>query len=1427
MRKIMTVFLSVLIVISSITCLFTINVSAATNLWANISVDDWFTRQISTPVEKGQELTIEEQKLTDLLSDKFTYNADEGSFKIANAHGKHYYVKLPALETGKDYRLSVNYKITPGAEGTTPTIHKALLVPKSAFSSNVMWSTTGEFYAQRSFLGVTDIAVQKSLAAADYDSSISLDFNTKTQQEYYLFLMFKNVTDVTYSKFKVVDPKDAAEEEEEEDIADIWKSVSMDDWITRHVHTPADDGRNIETKTVKDNYPGDFSYDSESETFLLNNAHGRHYLVKMPAVDPNKEYTVSFDYSVVVGDGTAPTLYKVLLVPEAAFTSEYCWNKYGEIFADRTFIGISNVLIRQSLDASNSKGTVSYTFNSKTHKQYYLFIMFNDITTVSYNNFKLIDPSLYEPVVRPQVDLNMGSVSPAEIETAVGETVEFTATPMKGNVFEGWYDSKGTLLSTDLTLTYTVPTGFKPPRAVFAAGDVKVENASFEDSKIGLLAYYSKEKGFTKVINDENFDVEYQGTPAWEVNIQAHTGHVRTGNVAMKIQTQYAYSGRHFKGLEKNTDYAISFWAYIEKESGLSLNAFALPFGEKPYTLKDNGSAYRDLTAAETLGNAVRPASAASAWQEVVVNFNTGDNTDVTLWFISRGANSDRCWVDDFAVYKPTNLSVVADLGGSVSATQMGSLPKGSKVTVTATPAVGNTFKHWLDATGLPVSTDAEYTFTLDNDVSLKAVFSGYNKPARELFSLNGEDGTFEVGTIGGFKATDPEYGNSVGHCNWNVSTAEAYEGSKSLQVQSYYRNTVLPLTGLNENTDYKFSYYVKFPYTGKPDDWAQINAMAIIGINDIDFGTAEKVYTHANSYISGDSGWQKVELYFNTGEATAVNFVLRYAGEPSAVSKVYMDNITLYEYYSNNTLTNGEVKDSAAPWLGTATYSDGTLALQSTGDVAYQTLALGTAKRLKVSFRAKGNIFAGATYISDTLPSYKNTLSSIAYAEGSSTDWKEYSYDVYTGIHKGVNIAFASTDGTAYIDDVKVTEYISPIGGIIEKVDFETDRFALTHSDSNYEIYTATDKNDKNVLNGNKSLHFKHSDNLLSILDEAFLSYGVTINNTYRLTVNYKLDGDSAMHIAPSYPAVYFGGNYGEYFGEVGTEHSGNKWTKVQFTFTAIETGVLKVAIKNILDNTDCDFYVDDIIIEVAPDLVTDPKTDKSYCSDFYNVIKNGSFEEVINSTNWQGLPDSARLITSKDADSGEHYLTLTAGTKYVMPLDLNASEIYYFGASVRTSKGGAGKVSVVSIHDPEMLYYVDSEDAPASLIMANNSDWKHEGFGFRVNSTGKSYLVIECTKGTMDVDSVSLCLEKFTFTENPNRYYEVIPFDYDNIDPSLLVYNGGFDQNGNIPGDDGENSPATGDKAVPTLAIIITLAVATALLVLSKKKGGNEYVK
>lgn len=68
----------------------------------------------------------------------------------------------------------------------------------------------------------------------------------------------------------------------------------------------------------------------------------------------------------------------------------------------------------------------------------------------------------------------------------------------------------------------------------------------------------------------------------------------------------------------------------------------------------------------------------------------------------------------------------VTALGNLGTVTGGGTFEIGSQVTVVATPAAGNTFRHWLyNGTNLVASTAASYTFTLSQQTDLIAVFDG------------------------------------------------------------------------------------------------------------------------------------------------------------------------------------------------------------------------------------------------------------------------------------------------------------------------------------------------------------------------------------------------------------------------------------------------------------------------------------------------------------------------------------------------------------------------------------------------------------------------------------------------------------------------------------------------------------------------------
>ena len=85
---------------------------------------------------------------------------------------------------------------------------------------------------------------------------------------------------------------------------------------------------------------------------------------------------------------------------------------------------------------------------------------------------------------------------------------------------------------------------------------------------------------------------------------------------------------------------------------------------------------------------------------------------------------------------------------GIVEVTPMGTATEsgykytsGTQVTVKATPAKGYQFDRWEDGSGQSVSTVANYTFTINSDVTLNAVFSKLSNYDPDLIAFPGCEG--------------------------------------------------------------------------------------------------------------------------------------------------------------------------------------------------------------------------------------------------------------------------------------------------------------------------------------------------------------------------------------------------------------------------------------------------------------------------------------------------------------------------------------------------------------------------------------------------------------------------------------------------------------------------------------------------------------
>lgn len=1178
---------------------------------------------------------------------------------------------------------------------------------------------------------------------------------------------------------------------------------------------------------------------------------------KITGLAKNTDYTVSFYAKVVLGSASTANVNNLYITD--ADHSFVKFNAAGTAL-DYKADGDVGVIYKgnASYNCIDEWKKISVDFNSGDNTDIIVWMeLASGGATLYLDNFAVSrTPVAFKPAAN---DANLGFSSPAEgIVCMDGDEVTFTATPLEGNIFEGWYVGSRKV-SDDLEFTFTYNSSYAGLTARFRAGETAVANASLETGYTNgqLLAQANHTKNVNVADTDWTnqsflattkdgagiyyFDSMHGGTYR---NAKATTNYAHTGKFSIALNGLYGCLGRKFTGLKKNTDYVISFYGMVRDNASASFGNLIITKANE--TCISSAGALK--SGGEVIAKSETKYGSFEAWSKATISFNSGDNTDIILWVYHDGLGL--IYLDDFAFYEPVSANISAGLGGTVSSSFTGTtVPTNASVTVTAEPLEGNTFAGWFDAAGNKVSDNAKYTFIAAQGFSLIAKFEGYNMPPRDLTATlqSGIDGTFENGTtnatVGGWYASDPEF--TSGWCTYKVSDMMAYEGTKSLQLFARYRNSILPITGLLPNTDYRMSFYINFP---KNETGAEISSLGIIGANEEHLGSASNILVQRKR-IEAASGWNKIDLYFNSGDNSSVNFILRYICEMGN-DYLFMDNITIHQYDASESLANANFEDGKKYWIGDGSVvtDNGSKVLSlAANESVYQDIAVDPYTTYNVSFKAKGKLTAAALDLAKFDVNVKNYISSVSYKDVNGTQWTEYTYQVYTGVNEALNLAFKAGVGGAMIDNVKCVKAKGNSGSVLEKIDFETERFELSSTvNSPYTIYTATGTNDTNVLSGKKSLKFTY--NSLTAGDEqqfseGYLSYQPGIGNNFKVSINYKIaDGSNggAIKIAPEYT-----GTYGS---DVGFEQSSrtNDWQNVTFFVNNTTQGVFKLLISSIAYSTESDFYIDDITITVAPAMVSEENSKSTYCEALYNAIDNEGFESKITAKNWANLPATAKRIKG-DALKGSYFLRAGKGTHYVLPVTVKAGTEYCFAASIRgtaTTKGYIG----IAVDAAGNTLYCNRDEVPASAVeyKSGETGWKRSGFKFTASDSGIVHLVIDVTKGNLDIDSVMLFTTDYAYRYDPNDYTVYVPYDYDNLKSATTVINGGFGEqpyynvntnggsngsqsnggqsNGNQSNggttNNGSNSPAMGDSLVAPILAVVIAAVSFAVLVLIRKR-------
>lgn len=860
------------------------------------------------------------------------------------------------------------------------------------------------------------------------------------------------------------------------------------------------------------------------------------------------------------------------------------------------------------------------------------------------------------------------------------------------------------------------------------------------------------------------------------------------------------------------------------------------------------------------------------------------ENVNFLGWFAEGSdtpASTDRMYVMTVdqdttltAKFETVNVGVESvGLGGTATSDKDGIYPKGEVVTFTATPYQGNTFVGWYSAADNSlVSEDATFVVTCETDMRLMAVFDGPNMPPAERLGFNGfED--IALGTnlgavdsnIWSFTGNDPEWGGGD-WITFTASNVRAYEGAQSLQLTGRYRNNSMSMYGLNKNSNYKISFVYKM--IGQEDSEGKLVRTWVGPVGTIDPPTDSATLTYiSEAPLYGGRGWQKVEIYFNSGDATSLDFGIRFeADDPGDLpygadqDRLYIDNLELWEYGSNETLLNGDFSDESEGWAiadGNYTTDNGEGNITGDGATLSQIVDVDPFSQYILTFKAKvteGSVLdAGILELEKDKVTAKNLISSIASERIEGTDYANYTIMFTTGKQEAIKLAFTNTgSGTSIVDDVKLSvDAEGEGGGIIEKVDFETDRFTVSdfvNADSLYEhaaeppkqsegfeIYTATGANDPYVHSGTKSLKIKaSSDAIASRLWQVWSSFPAQKGGTYRVELYYKFATKAGgVYISPDATGTY--AEETDYMAE------DTEWHRLRFSISNSQSfDYIRLVVGSMEYMSESDVYIDDIVFQLAPAAVTDEAPRTLYTENLYNAVKNPSFESNPTANDWGSFPSAYKIVTgtaSKPAFTQNKYLAAgKTNEKYLLRVSVKAGSEYFLGVSIRGTVGSKSYVGLATNENGSQFFY-NSDDQIASQLRYTRTDgqWQRTGIKIVTPASGYVTLVIDTSDGALDIDNVMIFSTDHKYTYDPNDYYNYQPYNFNDL--SKAIINGGlgaqpyYEGNLNEPYgpenmsyvDTGEG-PGMGDKSALTYLMLVFSLMASAgavfyLIVTNKK--------
>ncbi len=639
-----------------------------------------------------------------------------------------------------------------------------------------------------------------------------------------------------------------------------------------------DDGR-FESETSLSGWTIHNNPSTSSDTFTRYKDEDGTYCVGAPAgvsmfkavtLTANTEYTVSFDFKFT--SDNVPSNYNSYY--RAGFMASV-----GNLSSSAFTVSYYNIYTQHTSTKTDWQ-THTYTYTpTADFTGYFVIGSFNGDCVSGMNVDNIIVTEATNSLFTVTATAEEGGTVTGAGTYVTGETATLTATPDEGYTFKGWFSVAG-CVSTDAT--YSTPE---------LTANVSYIAHFRNENDINLLKNgdFESEISTAKIFDGSDASND-QGKMASEAGKwgRLYSGVTVMNRVAEENGNHYLQSGSTTDG----NNYIRGFGQFVYLEAGeyvLTFSAISNDASHVFYGVYNTGS---------TVGssNAVfySPFDISETWKKYSTTFTV---TTPQYYQVGFGGNTSYAGVsfsiDDVILTESSNVpTVVTEVEGYGKVSGSGVFLKGETANLVATTIGDSDFIGWYNGEE-EVSADAEYSFTVTENVTLTAKFTNPNE-----YNLVG-DGTFESSN------TFADYG-------WNLyqngSTATTFTVERDSNRNSNYVTADAGLSmykkvNLVAGTTYTVSFDVKFSGTATANgqyyrSGFMTSAGALTGSN---FQTVAGTYSAGTNYYqfydkhSTKTSWETLSYTFTPTSNVECYFVIGcYNQEP--LNNVYLDNVVVTE---------------------------------------------------------------------------------------------------------------------------------------------------------------------------------------------------------------------------------------------------------------------------------------------------------------------------------------------------------------------------------------------------------------------------------------------------------------------------------------------------------------------------------------------------